>query len=124
MAQLTERQAEIKRLLLEEGLTAREAGARLDITRNAVYQVIAALKKKGELPPDFTPSGETRIPAGGHAAQMVRIATGDGPTSAQLDVVRELAAQNSRLLAIIEHLTGTGADSEAVQPKGKQKSAD
>lgn len=57
MTNLTERQQQVKDLL-DQGIQAREIGERLGISRNAVYQTIARLKKYGVLESDFTASGE------------------------------------------------------------------
>ena len=75
--QLTDRQREIKDLLTDE-MSAREIGDRLGISRNAVYQQIQALRRKGALESGFTPSG---MPAREHgsgrdepaAAKLVRV---------------------------------------------------
>lgn len=53
---LTKRQQEIKDML-EQDMSAQEIAADLGITRNAVYQQIAALRRKGSLAANFTPSG-------------------------------------------------------------------
>jgi len=68
MSEPTDRQAEIL-ALLNEGMKARAIGEKLGISRNAVYQQIQALKRKGMLDAAYTPSGEVRTPAGndGHA---------------------------------------------------------
>jgi DNA-binding transcriptional regulator LsrR (DeoR family) len=57
MAGMTARQREIKRLL-DDGLGAVEIAEKLGITRNAVYQQIQALRRKGEVASDFTPTGQ------------------------------------------------------------------
>ena len=57
MTNLTERQQQVKDLL-DQGIQAREIGERLGISRNAVYQTIARLKKYGVLDESFTPTGE------------------------------------------------------------------
>jgi hypothetical protein len=54
---MTARQQEIKRLL-DDGLGAREIADLLGITRNAVHQQIQRLRRNGELPAGFTPSGQ------------------------------------------------------------------
>lgn len=54
---LTDRQREIKELL-DTGLTAREIGEHLGISRNAVYQQIQRMRKHGNLAGSYTPSGQ------------------------------------------------------------------
>lgn len=63
MSEPTDRQAEIL-AMLNEGMKARAIGEKLGISRNAVYQQIQALKRKGMLDATYTPSGEIRTPAG------------------------------------------------------------
>jgi len=63
MTELTDRQAEIL-ALLNAGEKATKIADQLGITRNAVYQQIQAIKRKGALDHAFTPSGELRVPAG------------------------------------------------------------
>lgn len=59
MSEPTDRQSEIL-ALLHEGMKARAIGEKLGISRNAVYQQIQALKRKGMLEQTYTPSGEVR----------------------------------------------------------------
>lgn len=54
---LTERQSEIKERL-ERGMSAREVADDLQISRNAVYQQIQRMRRHGELPRDYTPTGQ------------------------------------------------------------------
>lgn len=54
---MTDRQREINRLL-ERGMTAREIGDEMGISRNAVYQQIQRMRRNGVLPSSFTPSGQ------------------------------------------------------------------
>lgn len=112
---LTTRQSEIKDLL-DEGLGAREIGERLDISRNAVYQQIAAMRRKGVLEPGWTPSGETRLPAGTsadeHARSIVEYTTGDDGEAvppAYMTVIRDLVEMNRELVRIVERLTAQSA---------------
>lgn len=115
MTQLTDRQEAIKELI-DKGLSAREIAGKLNISRNAVYQQISALKKKGALAPGFTPSGETRIPprrdadadGAAHAEQVLRYVTGAAPDQSQapaLEAIRELVAMNRDLVQVITDLS-------------------
>lgn len=64
--EITPRQQEILDLL-DKGMKVRAIGEKLGITRNAVYQQIEALKKKGIVERTYTPSGEIRtIPGREH----------------------------------------------------------
>lgn len=103
----TQRQQEVyDRLMQDPPMEARAIAKELNISRNAVYQQITALKRKGALDPTFTPSGEVRASAGSERAeQIVGFVAGNGHgTTATLDVVRELVQQNSRLIAQNERL--------------------
>jgi hypothetical protein len=106
---LTERQAEVA-ALLKSGASAREIAAKLSISRNAVYSQIKAIKAKGLFDPSFTPSGEVRVPAHTPAQVMLENITNppssaNGATSAQMEVIRELIAQNRLLLEMVDRLT-------------------
>jgi predicted ArsR family transcriptional regulator len=79
---LTPRQQEIKERL-ERGMTAIEVAEDLDISRNAVYQQIQAMRKKGELPRNFTPSGQPAREPGGTELEL-RDGQQDGAISQQL----------------------------------------
>lgn len=57
MPDLTPRQREIKERL-EKQMSALEIAEDLEISRNAVYQQIQSLRKKGALPRGYTPSGQ------------------------------------------------------------------
>lgn len=57
MSNLTERQQEVLQRL-EKSMGAQAIADELGITRNAVYQQIQAIRKKGYLDPGFTPSGQ------------------------------------------------------------------
>lgn len=123
MTKLTARQEQILELLLgDEHLGAREIAARLGVSRNAVYQQIAALKKKGAIPEGFTPTGEVRVQLGRTserehggvenqqvgAEELMRRLTGrvaPGPDNAALDVIRELVAMNKQLVDVVERLS-------------------
>lgn len=108
--QLTDRQEAILGLI-HEGHGAREIADKLEISRNAVYQQISALKKKGVLAPAFTPSGETRIPPGNggesRAEQVLRYVSGDTPSpqSPAMEAIRELIAMNRELVTVIADLS-------------------
>lgn len=99
MAQeLTTRQAEIKKRL-DDGQGAREIAADLGITRNAVYQQIVAMKRKGLLSPEYTPTGEVRTPA-----------PMDGPRpamptgTASMQVIADLVAMNKALIDLVAEM--------------------
>lgn len=55
--QLTDRQREIK-VRLDQGMTARDIGEELGISRNAVYQQIQRMRRNGDLTSAYTPSGQ------------------------------------------------------------------
>lgn len=106
MPELTTRQAEI-RDLLNEGLDARTIAERLDITRNAVYQQINALKKKGALPNDYTPSGEVRVPPQDglvHLPPMVPAGSSTS-SSAHIQIISQLVDMNRVLIDTVARLT-------------------
>lgn len=94
MSELTERQQQIKDLL-DQGVPAREVGDKLGITRNAVYQQIASMRKKGALPLDYTPGGTASTAAG---------APRPADAGAGLDVIRMLVTQNGQLIEQNGHL--------------------
>lgn len=100
---LTPRQTEVL-TLLEEGLQAREIGERIGITRNAVYQVIGALKNKGVLDQAFTPTGTQHVKANDVLAAQEAAGMASG---AALDVIRELVAMNRQLVETIAELSKT-----------------
>ncbi len=54
---LTERQDQIK-TRLENGMRAQEVADELGISRNAVYQQIQRMRHHGDLPSNYTPSGQ------------------------------------------------------------------
>jgi transposase len=54
---LTERQREIKDRL-DQGMTARDIGVDLGVSRNAVYQQIQRMRRRGNLDAFYTPSGQ------------------------------------------------------------------
>lgn len=91
---LTERQQQIKDLL-DAGVPAREVGEKLGITRNAVYQQIAAMRKKGALPLSYTPGGTPSTAAG---------APHPAASTDQMEVIRMLVEQNSALTAQVSAL--------------------
>jgi len=105
MTELTTRQSEIKDLL-DEGLDARSIADRLGITRNAVYQQINALKKKGALTADYTPSGEVRVPPDGivHLPTMAPAGSA-ASSSAHLQVISQLVDMNRVLIDTVARLT-------------------
>lgn len=70
MPDMTERQMQIH-MMLEEGMSAKDIATELAITRNAVYQQIQALKKKGILDAAYTPTGEVRVQRGRSVPQAV-----------------------------------------------------
>lgn len=93
MTTLTSRQQEIK-TLLDEGLKATEIAEQLGVTRNAIYQQIVAIKKKGELDESYTPSGEVRL----SPLQIKHSQAGMPPTSEEtLRVITTLVETNARL---------------------------
>jgi biotin operon repressor len=60
---MTSRQQEIKRRL-DDGKSVREIAAELGITRNGVYQHIHSMRRHGDLPLAYTPTGRSvRSPA-------------------------------------------------------------
>lgn len=99
--ELTTRQAEIKRLL-DDGQGAKEIADQLGITRNAIYQQITAMKRKGLLSQEYTPTGEVRMPA---PADGVRVHTPASGAGASMQVIAELVAMNKTLIALVERLT-------------------
>lgn len=103
MTTLTKRQQEIKDLLAADK-GAVEVATELGISRNAVYQQIAAMRKKGALDPNWTPSGETRVPAGATIH-------GSAP-EASMDVIAMLVRQNGQLLDVVARLTLNGDSGE------------
>lgn len=111
MTTLTTRQESIL-ALIEAGRGAREIADELGVSRNAVYQQITALKKKGVLTPTFTLSGETRIPApangAGRAEEVMQYLTNEHAAPAQvaaLDVIRELVEMNRQLVQVVADLS-------------------
>lgn len=109
---LTPRQGQVA-TLLSEGHKARDIAEQLNITRNAVYAQINAIKKKGVLDGSYTPSGEVRTPAPrvpSNAAEILEhIVPGAAPrgTEAYMDIIRELMSQNRILLELVERLSKT-----------------
>lgn len=103
---LTPRQAEVAALLVV-GASAREIAEKLNISRNAVYSQIKAIKAKGIFDSTYTPSGEVRVPPHTTAQSVLEHVTGSSPTggSSQMEVIRELIAQNSKLLEMVDRLT-------------------
>jgi predicted ArsR family transcriptional regulator len=55
---MTARQQEIK-LLLDQGMSVREIASGLGITRNGVYQHIQSMRRRGDLPGAYTPTGRS-----------------------------------------------------------------
>ena len=102
MTELTDRQSEVL-TLLEQGVDARSIASQLGITRNAVYLQIKALKRKGALAEDYTPSGEVRTPptSAAHAPPAGRASA----SPAQWDIISQLVEQNRQLLDIVAKLT-------------------
>lgn len=102
---LTPRQAEVAALLVV-GTSAREIAEKLNISRTAVYSQIKAIKAKGIFDSTYTPSGEVRVPPHTTAQSVLEHVTGSsqGDTS-QMEVIRELIAQNSKLLEMVDRLT-------------------
>jgi hypothetical protein len=103
MADITDRQQEVLDLL-RAGMKARAVGEELGISRNAVYQQIQALKKKGLLDATYTPSGEVRtqpahggtVPTGLEAGTLMRVIESQQQTIAQqADTCARLAAKLS-----------------------------
>lgn len=109
MPKLTERQHEIKRLL-DSDVGAVDIAEKLGITRNAVYQQIHAIRKKGLLPEGYTPSGEVRIsPNQPHPASQAGQATNDDA----MRVISTLVTTNAQLADVIERLTaGAGVTAD------------
>lgn len=118
MASLTERQQTIKDMLIEQQLTAPEVAEQLGVSRNAVYQQIKVLRDKKALPAGWTPSGETRVPAGETRRTQsvmeeltrdlkVRSLPVDTPVhaDASIDVIASLVEMNKALIAANERLT-------------------
>lgn len=111
MTQLTERQREIKKLLIK-GMGAREIAEELGITRNAVYQQIQRLRRNGELDPGFTPTGQPprqKAPGADVLARLVGSDTSfdNGDTVAvagALALVSELTYTRDQLSALVSHL--------------------
>lgn len=101
---LTSRQSEVLRLL-QEGHQIRAVADHMGITRNAVYDQIKTLKRKGALDQHWTATGEIRAPAGSeHSREILDFVTGAGPipnsgSSSALEVIRSLTDQNGILLA-------------------------
>lgn len=98
---LTPRQTEVL-ALLEQGMQAREIAERLKITRNAVYQVIGALKNKGVLDQGFTPTGTQHVKTTDVLAAQEAAGMASG---AALDVIRELVAMNKQLVETVAELS-------------------
>lgn len=71
-------------------MSAREIGKELDISRNAVYQQIQSLRRKGVLEQGYTPSGMPAREQG----------TGTEPVSAQL---ARLIAEHADALERMAH---------------------
>jgi transposase len=82
---------------LEQHMSAKEIARELEISRNAVYQQIQAMRKKGALSRAYTPSGQAPRE---HGAPVV-LTSNDGTIATQLieivaqsaDALDELAAQ-------------------------------
>jgi predicted ArsR family transcriptional regulator len=55
---MTARQQEIKQLL-DQGMTVRQIASDLGITRNGVYQHIQSMRRRGDLPSAYTPTGRS-----------------------------------------------------------------
>lgn len=111
MAQLTDRQREIKKRL-SKGMSAREIAEDLGITRNAVYQQIQRMRRHGELDPGFTPTGQgprenvpgldvlTRLVSGSHMSDSDSAAV-----AGTLALMSELKYTRDQLSAIVGRLT-------------------
>lgn len=99
---LTQRQRDIK-AMLDKSLSAQDIADELDISRNAVYAQLEAMKKKGVLPRDYTPSGQPPRAARSTPA----VAPGDGTLIAQLaGVMRAHADELERMAAEIRAMLG------------------
>lgn len=104
VAQLTERQREIK-TRLDAGMQAREIAQDLGITRNAVYQQIQRMRNNGVLSHDYTPTGQpTREQRPGMEALAKLI--GDG--------VSDDETQVAGTLALVQELRRTRDDLDAI----------
>lgn len=107
---LTPRQREIKERL-DKKMTAREIGDELGISRNAVYQQIQALRRKGALDRMFTPSGQ--YPREQSMTTLFSRVAGDAePSGSVLAHMLELAAaytnEIERLTAQFKREIGAG----------------
>lgn len=97
--EITARQQEVLDLL-DSGKKVREIGEDLGITRNAVYQQIQALKKKGLLKPEYTQTGEIRVPANG-LSPLAQPAD----TAALMRQIDRLTEANAQLASALARLT-------------------
>lgn len=102
MDQLTDRQREVKERL-ERSMSATEIADELGITRNAVYQQINALRRKGALAPTYTPSGQP--PRG-----AIQVAASNNDESVVVQLVRQVSQVADELDALAARLrAGIGA---------------
>lgn len=111
MAQLTDRQREIKKRL-DKGMGAREIAADLGISRNAVYQQIQRMRRYGELDPGFTPTGAPPRQQSPGKDVLMRLVGGDAGVNetdtvaitGALALVNELQYTRDQLSALLAHL--------------------
>lgn len=111
MAQLTDRQREIKKRLIK-GMGAREIANELGISRNAVYQQIQRMRRYGELDPGFTPTGQPPRQKAPGTDVLMRLVNGDSDVdeseaiavTGALALVSELKYTRDQLSALVAHL--------------------
>lgn len=111
VAQLTDRQREIKKRL-NKGMGAREIAADLGITRNAVYQQIQRMRRYGELDPGFTPTGQPPRQKAPGTDVLMRLVNGDPNVDdadaaalvSSLALISELKYTRDQLSALVAHL--------------------
>lgn len=106
--ELTESQRKVLELL-EQGLTAIQVAEELGITRNAVNQTIARLRKYGVLPSNWTPSGRNpqQFQPGAHLLNSLLESTSDseGQAASVLALVEEIRRTRDQLDSITQRLS-------------------
>lgn len=108
---LTHRQGEVL-ACLAEGKNVVETAEQLDVSRNAVYGQIAAMKGRGILPEGYTPKGELRVIPRDPRERPVRVPenASNETVESHLMVIRELVTQQRLLLETIREQATIIAD--------------
>lgn len=105
----TKRQEEILRRL-RDGQAVREIAEDIGVSRNAVYQQIQTMRKRGQLPPNFTQTGQPprEIPRRGEDVLRRLVAFDDGDeieAAGAAALVVELQRTRDELDAIVHRLS-------------------